>query len=49
ETKLRKNARLVLEASREKGLTPRAVAMEIARERVNKAMKRRMRRWKSRT
>jgi glutamate dehydrogenase/leucine dehydrogenase len=49
ETKLRRNARLVLEASRKKGLTPRAVAMEIARERVTKAMKRKMRRWKSRT
>ncbi len=49
ETKLRRNTRLVLEASRKKGLTPRAVAMEIARERVTKAMKRKMGRWKSRT
>lgn len=40
ETKLRKNVRLVLETSRQKGLMPRDVALEIAKEKVRKAMKR---------
>lgn len=44
ETKLRNNVRLVLEVSRQKGLMPRDVALEIARERVQKAMERKGRR-----
>ncbi|MEE9584309.1 MAG: Glu/Leu/Phe/Val dehydrogenase [Candidatus Brocadiales bacterium] len=44
ETKLRNNVRVVLETSRRRGLMPRAVALEIAKEKVQKAMKRRDRR-----
>ncbi|HHT9133527.1 MAG TPA: Glu/Leu/Phe/Val family dehydrogenase [Candidatus Avalokitesvara rifleensis] len=40
ETKLRNNVRLVLEVSRQKGLMPRDVALEIAEKRVRKAMER---------
>lgn len=41
ETKLRKNVRLVLESSRERGIKPRDVALEIAQERVRRAMRER--------
>jgi len=40
ETKLRNNVRLVLEVSKQKGLMPRDVALEIAEKRVRKAMER---------
>ena len=49
ETKLRKNVREVLKASRKRGLKPRDVALEIARDRVQKAMRRRARRRRARS